>query len=293
MRRSSAVGIVIASSACFATLAVLTRLAYAEGGPPLPLLVWRFGIASVLMAAYLSFTSPRALRHGLRDLPGFAALSLTGYGAASVCFFFALQHAAASVVTVLLYAYPALVAFGDAVARRRRIPAHVLGSIALTFVGCALVAGLFDARVSVRPAGIVLGLGAAVAYALFTLLSERLTHRPRLVLMTYTFGLSCVGIAAVAALTGVSLSPAGWSARLWLILTGIVAFPSVLAVLLFLRGVRELGAPRTALVSTLEPVFTIALAAMLLGERLSLWQSCGAALVIVGIVLAEWAELRR
>lgn len=288
MRRNLAVGIVVTSSACFATLAVLTRLAYRVGGQPLPMLAWRFAIASLLIGTYLAITAPGALARALPDLPRFAALSLTGYGAASVCFFFALQHAPASVVTVLLYAYPAMVAVGEALLRRRRIPSTVLWAIALTFVGCALVAGVLDNETTVGAAGVALGLIAALGYALFTLLSERLGSRSRAVLMTYTFGISAVGISALTLLSGQSLSPISWSAGLWVLVALMVLLPTVAAVLLFLRGLRELGASRTAIISTLEPVFTILLAAVLLGERMSVLQSLGAALVIGGIVLAEW-----
>src|SRR5574340_1043498 len=249
MRRSRAVIIVLVSAACFATLAVLTRLAYQQGGRPLPLLVWRFAIAATVMGGYLLIRQPAALRAGLRDLPRYAALSLTGYGAASLCFFFALRHASASVVTVLLYAYPAIVAGIDAALEHQRIGRARVAAIALTFAGCALAAGLFDARQVVSVPGVVLALGAALGYALFTLLSERLTPgRPRLVLMTYTFALAALAVCAVALVTGESLDPGGWSSALWLILVLIVSIPTFTAVVLFLRGVKELGAPQAALV---------------------------------------------
>lgn len=290
MARHSAVIAVVASSACFATLAVLTRLAYAADGRALPMLSWRFAIAAALLALYLAATSPKALAAGLADAPRFAALSLTGYGAASVCFFFALRFASASVVTVLLYAYPAMVAFADAVLRGERVGTRRAAAIALTFAGCALAAGLAGSGVEVKPAGVALALGAAAGYALFTLLSERLVSRPRLVLMTYTFGLSALGIGAIALVAGETLSPVDWSPRLWLLVAGMVLLPTVAAVLLFLHGVRRLGASRTALISTLEPVFTIGMAAALLGERMTLAQAAGALLVIGGIVLAEWPQ---
>jgi drug/metabolite transporter (DMT)-like permease len=120
-------------------------------------------------------------------------------------------------------------------------------------------------------------------------LSSRLVgDRSRLVLMAYTFGLSALGIGAVTLLAGESLSPAGWSPRLWLLLAAIVALPTFAAVVLYLRGVRALGAPRAAIASTAEPIFTIALAAVVLGERLRPVQLLGALLVIAGIAAAEW-----
>lgn len=288
MRRRTALLVVVASSACFATLAVLTRLAYAEGGRPLPLLSWRFAIAAALMMALLAVRQRDALVRGLRDLPRYAALSFTGYGAASVCFFFSLQHITASVATVLLYAYPAIVAVAEAVLDRARISMSHLVSIGLAFAGCSLAAGVLDATIVVDLAGVVLALGAAVGYALFTVLSDRLVgDRPRLVLMAYTFALSAIGVGLITVIAGESLSPLCWSPTLWPVLGLMVLLPTYAAVMLFLRGVRELGASRAALVSTTEPVFTVALAAIVLGERLTVAQSVGALMVVAGIALAE------
>jgi len=288
VRRRTALFVVITSAACFATLAVLTRLAYAEGGRPLPLLSWRFAIAGVLMIGLLAVRRPGALRGGLKDLPRYAALSFTGYGAASVCFFFSLQHITASVATVLLYAYPAIVALIESALDRERIARSRLGAIVMTFLGCALAAGVLDGAVVVNGTGIVLALGAALGYALFTVLSDRLVgDRSRLVLMAYTFALSALGVGLVTVIVGEPLSPVGWTPRLWFILALIVLVPTYAAVTLFLRGVRELGASQASLVSAMEPVFTVFLAILLLGERLTIAQSAGAALVIGGIALAE------
>jgi drug/metabolite transporter (DMT)-like permease len=109
-----------------------------------------------------------------------------------------------------------------------------------------------------------------------------------MVLMTYTFALSAFAVGAITLVSGESLAPVSWSLALWGLLLLIVLVPTFVAVVLFLQGVRDLGAPQTALVSTLEPVFTILLAGLVLGERLTLAQTAGAVLVIGGIVLSEW-----
>jgi len=289
MRRGAALAVVLASAACFATLGVLAVLAYGQGARPLPLLAWRFTLASVLMAGYLAWRRPGALAAHLRFLPRYAALSLSGYGAASICFFFALRHASASVVAVLLYTYPALVSLAAVVLHGERMTIRRALALGATFAGCALVVGLLDARAEVSPLGVLLGLGAAAGYAVFSVLSSRMVAgHGRLVMMTYTFGLSAIGVALVTVLSGESLSPADWSPTLWLLLAMIVAVPTFAAVVLYLQGLRVLGAPRAAIASTAEPVFTIALAAVALGERLTPVQALGALMVVAGIALAEW-----
>ncbi len=289
-RRSSLVTVVV-SAACFGTLAILTGLAYREGASPLPLLAWRFALVTLLMAAYQLVRDARALVSGAADIGKYAALSLTGYGAASVCFFFALKFATASVVAVLLYTYPAMVALLSAVFFGERLTRNRLVAIALTFIGCALVVGLLSDRVNATLPGVLLGLGAALGYSVFNLVSYRVMGgRPRLVLMTYTFGISAVAIGTLTIVTGGSLSTAGWTPTLWALLALVVVVPTFLAVLLYLNGVRRLGPAQAAIVSTTEPLFTIIMAAMFLGERLDAMQLLGAALVVAGVVAAEWRQ---
>lgn len=288
MRRGAAVMLVVASAACFGTLAVFTSLAYEHGARPLPTLAWRFAIAAALMAGYLVLKRPAALRIGPGELWRFALLSVTGYGAASLCFFFALQHASASVVTVLLYTYPALITAAEALFSRAWPSRSAAAAIALTFVGCAMVVGALEQGVRIDAVGVVLGLGAGAAYAIFTMLSDRLVPgRSRIVVMAYMFGISAAVMAVIAIVVGESLSPVSWDAALWLLVLAIVLVPTIAAVALYLGGIRRLGPARAAIASTTEPIFTIILSWLVLGERLTPLQMAGALLVVGGVVLAE------
>jgi drug/metabolite transporter (DMT)-like permease len=284
---------VVVSALLFGTLAVLTPLAYRAGAKPLPLLAWRFLIAAVLLGATMALRRPSALKVPASDIGRFAALAVTGYGFASICFFFALLYASASVVAVLLYTYPAMVAIVSWILGLQRPNLKQAAAIAVTFAGVVLVLDPFEPGVSVSTTGLLLGLGAAAGYTSFNLLSARwLPGRSRLVIMAYTFGIASVFVGAVTLLAGQSLSPAAWQPEVWVLLAAIVALPTFGAVVLYLEGIRGLGPSQAAIISTLEPLFTIALAAIVLGERLRPIQWVGALLVVLGIVFAEIAVRR-
>lgn len=289
MRRRSSLAAVVVSAACFATLAILTNKAYALGAEPLQLLTWRFTFAALLMAAVQAARDRRGLLVRPLDIGRFSLLSLTGYGAASLCFFFALEYMDASVVAVLLYTYPALVALISRIAFGERLGVSRVLAVLLTFAGCSLVLRVFESGHAIGSRGVLLGVGAALGYSAFNLLSSRwLGEYPRMVLMTYTFGISALGLGSISLLSGASLSVAGWPQALWGLLAAIVVVPTFLAVVLYLEGIRGLGAPQAAIVSTFEPLFTIVLAAVFLGDRLSATQVAGAVLVVVGVAAAEW-----
>ena len=288
MTRNASIIAVIVAAACFGTLAVFTSLAYEAGAEPLQLLTWRFALASVLLFVYLGLRRPGSIVAPLGDVGRYAMLALCGYGAASICFFYALQYADASIVAVLLYTYPAMVVLAEAVFLRKRLTPMRLLAVLLAFVGCALVLDPFAREAVVSPLGVALGLGAAVGYTVFNMLSHRwLPGRSRIVLMAYTFGIASIGIALVAFFSGATLSVAEWTPRVWALLGLIVLFPTFIAVVLYLSGIERLGPSQASILSTVEPIFTIVLASIVLGERFSAIQWMGALLVMAAVTFAE------
>lgn len=292
MSRKIAIAAVIGSAACFATLGILTKWAFAHGAEPMSLLAVRFAIAAVVMAVVQAVRDPAALKVTAADLLRFLGLSLTGYGAASLCYTFAVREVGASVTTVLLYTYPALVSIIGWLFLRERFPLRRAAAVLLTFAGCALVAEVFSFGSAVTPRGLALGLGAALGYAVFNVLSYySLGRAPRLTIMAYTFAFSSVVLGAVAAANHTLGTVARWDAAAWGAVALMVAIPTFAAVMLYLGGIARMGAAQAAIVSTLELPFTVAFAALAFPlERLNLLQLLGAVIVLGGVVMAEWGS---
>lgn len=292
MSRRVAVVVVVASAACFATLGILTKWAFAHGAEPMSLLAVRFALAAVVMGVAQALRDPSALRVTRGDLLRFLGLSLTGYGAASLCYGFAVREIGPSVTTVLLYTYPALVSIIGWLFLKEAFPLKRVAAVLLTFAGCALVANVLAPGSTVTVRGVALGMGAALGYAVFSVLSYRsLGRTPRLTIMAYTFAFSAVAFTAVAASTGTLATVASWDVYAWGVVALIVAIPTFAAVILYLGGIARMGAAQAAVVSTLELPFTVAFAALAFPlERLTLLQLVGAAVVLGGVVMAEWGS---
>ncbi|WP_448646245.1 DMT family transporter [Pseudomonas mohnii] len=69
-------------------------------------------------------------------------------------------------------------------------------------------------------------------------------------------------------------------------------FASALAPGLWMRGLQNLGAEKTAVLMNLVPLFTAILAIGLLGETLHLYHAAGGGLILLGIGLAQWKPTR-
>lgn len=74
----------------------------------------------------------------------------------------------------------------------------------------------------------------------------------------------------------------------WLVMLGAAVVGTYIALLLYFGAVVRIGATRTALICTIEPVSTALQATWILGERMTPWQMLGAALILGGLVALEW-----
>ena len=73
---------------------------------------------------------------------------------------------------------------------------------------------------------------------------------------------------------------------------GVATVAGIVPIGAFYAGAQRLGAARAALVSTVEPVYTIVAAGILFGEQLTPTQLAGGAAILVAVLVAEWGAIR-
>src|SRR3954453_4242009 len=292
--RSSGTVMCLLSGAAFGAMAIFGKLAYGEGATVGTLLAVRFSLAAVVFWAIglAAGGRVRELRGlGRRDAGIAIGLGACCYALQAGCFFAALTRIDASLLSLMLYTYPtivavAAVALGRERIARRRVAALALASAGLVCVVAGAGTGAIDA------VGAVLGLTAACVYTTYILVGEGVAGR--MAPMTLS-AIVCTG-AAVSLTAGGSLlgefrpgalSVAGWG---WLVCLGGVS--TVAAISLFFAGLRRVGPTPAWILSTVEPVVTVALAAVVFGELLSPVQIAGGMLVIAAVPVLHASRVR-
>jgi drug/metabolite transporter (DMT)-like permease len=283
---SSGALLCLASAVAFGTMAIFGKLAYDEGASVGTLLAVRFVLAAALFWVLVAGSGAgRHLRSlSRRDLGIAVALGAVGYSAQAGAFFAALERLDASLLSLLLYTFPAMVtvaaiALGRERASRRTTAALVLASTGLVLVLAGAGAGALD------PLGTALGLAAAVIYSAYILTSEGVAARVGPLVLS---ALVCTGAATTLTLAGatagdldlssVSVAGFGW-------LAGIAVVSTVAAVGLFFAGLDRVGPTAASILSTAEPLVTVVLAFLVFGESLGPAQLAGAALVLGAVLV--------
>ena len=279
-RRLTGVALALVSAAGFGVMPVLGKVAYDDGAEPLGILAVRFTIAAaalLVLARLLGQPLPRDRRLG-----ALALLGGVGYVGQALCYFNALERISAGLTALLLYVFPALVVVLSAVLLRERPRPLAAGCVALALVGTALTIGPVQGG---QGSGVALGLGAALVYAVYILVSSRVTGVGAFAMAAVVLSAAAVTTGALAATTRPALPS---SATAWLAVVGVAVLGTVVAVTAFFGALALIGPSDASVLSTVEPVVSVVVAGLVLGERLSATQVAGGAVVLLAVgVLAR------
>jgi drug/metabolite transporter (DMT)-like permease len=192
----------------------------------------------------------------------------------------------AGLLSMLLYTFPAMVTAATVALRREQVSARQLAALGLTSSGLVLVVAGTGAG-ALDPLGVTLGLGAAVVYTAYILVSADIVARvrPRVLSALVCTG-AAISLTAGSALLGElrpgALTAAGWG---WLACLAVVS--TVAAISLFFAGLRRAGPTTASILATVEPLVTVVLAFLILGETLGAMQLGGGALVLTGALVVH------
>ncbi|MCW2990228.1 MAG: family transporter [Solirubrobacterales bacterium] len=275
--------LVLVSALSFGGMAIFAKLAYEHGANTASLLTLRFVSAAVILWAIVAVRRrPRPTR---RVALGGAGLGFFGYSLQAGGYFAALNHLDASTTALVLYTYPAIVFVGAVVLGREPWSGAKLGALGIAAAGLALVlAG--GATGALNTTGVLLAVGAAVAYSTYILVADTVVAGADPFWLT---AIVATGAAtSVGAYTLISGQlDVGFDAGGWAALAGLVLISTILAITTFFLGLELVGPSTASIVSAVEPAATVALAAAVFGETLSGIQLLGGVLVLSAVVLLQ------
>lgn len=257
---------------------VFARFAYSSGVSPVTLLFLRFASAAPVMLALVAY-------RGVRLPRGAALAALIGLGgiiyvAQALCYFTALTRAPASLVALILYLYPVLVALGATVVFHERFtPARAI-ALVLALAGAALMIGFERGGTT---AGIVLAIAAATIYAVYILAGTRVMRS------VPSLAAAAVVVCSTAVVYGGMLVARGpvWPGTTagWLSIAALSLVSTVAAIALFFAGLERVGPTSASILSTFEPAVAVTLAALLLGEAVTPARIAGGVLVLAAVMV--------
>jgi drug/metabolite transporter (DMT)-like permease len=246
----------------------------------------RLGIASVVFLGALPFVArTRPTRSEWIQLVG---LGLYGQFLYQLFFMNGMARTSVANASLIVGLVPMVVAVVNAAMGLERLTRAYWAGMVLSLFGMYLVVGMDAGITRTSLLGDLLTFGGVIAWSAYTLAAKPLLTRHSPVVVTaWSMSLGTLLYLPYAApdmmrLDWSRISAGAWT---WTILSALLSLN--LSYILWNTAVQRLGSSQTAIYSNVIPVSAVGIAALWLHEPIDRWKAIGAALIVLGLVVAS------
>jgi drug/metabolite transporter (DMT)-like permease len=270
--------------------------------PALRLAEVRSVSAVVILGTYVLFTRPEIIKVKNSEIPRLALYGVVGFAFVNFGYLYGIQRGVPlGLVLIIEFTAPIWIALWIKIVRRGFVAKEMWLAVALSFTGLILVAKVWEGF-KFDLIGLIAASICAFCLAAYFLMSERI-GKSREPIATMIFGMGFASIFWLVVLppwtfpfevfsTQMDLGgiAAGTMLPGWLLIGAAAIFGTVVPYMLVLSGMKMLTASTSSVIGMLEPVIAGAFAWIWFGQSWDFIQLIGAAIVLVGIYLADRAK---
>lgn len=248
--------------------------------PAIGITFGRVFFSSLTLLAFALFT-----KQSLRVRRRHAFLLILAGGLLAIhwwLFLLSIQLSTVAVGTITFSAFPLFVTFLEPLAFHEKLRAGRVVSALLILLGVLLTVPQFTLENHIS-LGIAVGLISALAYSILTLLN-------RYFMQYYSGTVTALyeqGSAALLLLPSLFWIPFSPTVSDWAMLAFLGIMTTALAHTLFISSLKVLPAQVTGVVSSMESVYGVLLALLVLGETPTLHELAGAAVIIIVVIVSQ------
>lgn len=287
---SGALGIffILLAGTCWGSIGIFVRRFNSLNLVSMDIVAVRSVFTVIFMAIFLAIYDRKLLKIRFRDIWCFIGTGIISMVFFNYCYFRLIEISSLSVAAVMLYTAPVFVMLMSAVLFHEKItPVKVVALIA-TFVGCCCVTGVVGSKVHLSLPAILLGLGAGLGYALYSIFGrfalERGYHSFTINLYTFLFAtLACAPLVDIGKIFSVCTSSV--SMGVFSVLCGLIT--TVIPYITYNFGLAGVETGKAAIIASIEPVVATLIGVFVFHENLTTGNVIGIALVLAAIVMCN------
>lgn len=277
---------VITAGICWGIISIFIRRLNAFGLDSFQIMCIRAWVSAAILLVYLFIFKRDSLKISLRDIwmfVGTGILSLTFF---SYCYFTTIVRSGAAVAVVLLYTSPIFVMLISAVVFGEKITGVKVCALIFTFLGCIFVAGLIGSGTGMSAGAFLLGLGAGIGYALYSIFAGFAVRKYSAITITfYTFVFSGITIIFFCDPADMISKAQEGGKGMLMYAVGIAVICTVIPYLTYTFGLRHMEKSKAAVLVTVEPVVGTLLGILLYGEERGIGRLIGIVMILAALVM--------
>ncbi|WP_226528245.1 DMT family transporter [Metabacillus niabensis] len=287
MNKNIAYVYILSGAALWGMIGLFVTFLYEAGFSPTQVVSIRAISASIFLLFFVFWKKREAIKIKLSDSKYFVGTGVISIVFFNWCMFEAIKETSISVSSVLLYTAPAFVMIFSRFFFKELFTIRKILALIITFIGCILVIGLFqNTNESVTIYGLLVGLGSGFFYALYSIFGKfALIKYSSVTVTTYTFVFAAIAITPFSGLWHVGTIFT--NLEVWLSIIGLGLFSTLLAFLLYTKGLESVESGRASILATVEPVVATLIGFLVFQEKLSVGQYIGIIAVIMAVFIVQ------
>lgn len=248
----------------------------------------RFIMATpLLIAATALWKGWNAFKIDKKDLPYIAVLAFMGIPLEFLLQVTSLAYTTATCFTLIFSLSPFFIIFVSSILIKEKITRHKATGALLGFIGVTFIITNGSLTVPTNLLGDSVAVMANVVWALYTVMGKPINEKySALTVLNYTFIFGAIEMVPFYLLSP-GLPPAEFTGPTWIAMGFLTIFCSLIAFLLYNYGTEKLPASIAGMFIYVQPLSGVALAAIILGEPITIYTVLGTFFIIYGIYEAE------
>lgn len=271
------------ASFMFSLKPIIIKEAYSAGASSETLMVLRMWFSLPFYLVML-FIQRHQLMKNIRYVPAVIAIGFIGYFLSSYLDLLALETISAQAERIILYAYPSLVVLIKSIYDRKMPDTKMIFALSIVYAGILLLLP-GELNLTGSPAGIFLMLTCALTFATYVLLSKPMIENMGVGVFTSTAMVASCLFTQFHFINIELTDVSRLSNFVYVLALALAFFSTVIPSYAMSAAISMIGSERAAITGTTGPVFTVILAAIILGEAISLFHLAGLSLVVAGVLL--------
>ncbi|WP_346870413.1 DMT family transporter [Clostridium sp. UBA5119] len=269
------------ASIAFGIMPILAKLAYKGGANPINTLALRFTFASIILFIYIK-TKKLSLRVSKEQIKLILFMGVIGYSMTSILLFIAYNYIDVGIAGMILHTYPLMVMILSIIIYKEKFKLKKFLYLMVTTIGVFI---MLDIKVgSINTIGVVLVLLSALCYAIYVLgaSNDKVKNIDSYVMTFYISVISAIVGSATGVVTNSFNNPINFYGIISILLIAFIS--TVVALMAFLKGVKLIGPTNSAIFSALEPIVSLVLGVIILGESISFKIIIGSTIIILAMI---------
>lgn len=277
--------LILIAGCCWGMIGLFSRALAKAGLDPVQLTMLRSLVLALSTGLFIGVRDREKLRIAGRDLFLFLGSGIGSIAFFNICYFLSIRENTLSLAALLLYTAPSFVVILSRFIFHEKITPRKQISLLLSFTGLFFAAGVFQSSLPIHLPGIAAGLGSGLGYALYTIFSRLALKKYHLLtVIHYTFFIAAAALLPFSRpLEIAALIAADPRMLLNILLLGWLC--TLLPFVLYTKGLERIEAGKAAIFAFIEPAAATLLGVSVFGEKLTVMNLGGIALIVLSIVI--------